>query len=74
MHANLGDSDKAIEYYEEALTIDTKNLTCSVKLGKLYEQKREFDKATKIYKKILKYDSNNFTGLLRLGVVFMRNN
>ena len=76
MHASykIGDNDRAIEYYEEALEINSKNIDLSIKVGKLYEQKREFDSATKIYKRILKHKPDNFTGLLRLGVVMMRNN
>lgn len=68
------DYESAIDQYEAAAAIESKNVECHIKLANLYELRRDFEQAIKIYKKILKHDPSNFQALMKIGLVYIRNN
>jgi predicted nucleic acid-binding Zn-ribbon protein len=54
-----GDIDKAIEYYENALSIDQSNIDVRLALAELYMEKDDPDAALVLYQEVLRMDKKN---------------
>lgn len=52
-HLNLGDYDKALEYYVKALSNDRNNFSLIEKIGDIYYNTNEYSKCLKCYEDIL---------------------
>jgi tetratricopeptide (TPR) repeat protein len=69
-YLKYGQSEKALEYCNRALKIDTHNATLYFAAGCLYEKTGENNKAVEMYKKSIELDPNNSNPYYNLGVFY----
>lgn len=55
-YVRLGELDKAIELYENALREDRDNMTCRYYLGKAYHEREDYAKALIQYKSVVEHN------------------
>lgn len=54
-----GDTQKAIEYYENALALDSTSIDVRLTLAQLYEQQKAYDSALVLYQEVIREDKKN---------------
>jgi tetratricopeptide (TPR) repeat protein len=70
----LGDIDKAIEYYQKAISINPYYATPHNDLGILYEEKGWFDRAETHYQKAIQIDPNYLSTYSNLALLYENRN
>lgn len=69
------DYSKAIQFYEDALKIETTNMALAIKIGRWYEKLNENNTAITYYQKAVEFDQNhNSAPIFRLAWAYIRNN
>lgn len=66
---NEGNTQKAISYYEKAVSLDKKNVTNRVALADLYLEEKDYDSALILYQEALNLDPDSkevYSGLIQL--------
>jgi tetratricopeptide (TPR) repeat protein len=70
MYNQKGNPDKAIEYYNKAISLDDKNSFTYVSLGNMYNQKGNPDKAIEYYNKAISLDDKDSFAYYNLGSLY----
>ena len=65
-----GNFEKAISYYENAMSLDKKNLRVRLALAKLYEKTGDEDAALVLYQEVIREDRKNRTACERLIAIY----
>lgn len=72
IYMTRGEEEKAIDYFNKALDIDSDNVEGCVSLGETYTNQNEFDKAISYLKKAVSIDPEKFLGHKLLGQNYLR--
>jgi tetratricopeptide (TPR) repeat protein len=67
-----GDIEKALQYIEQALALDSKQIDALLNLASIYLDKNLVDDAIEIYKQIISYDPDNMEVLVVLAQLFFQ--
>ena len=67
----LGQNDKALEKYQEALAVAPDNVTILFNLGRLYQQRKDYDSAIIYFKKVIDKDPTDFGAYLSIGFGYL---
>lgn len=54
-----GDTDKAIEYYGNALALDPDNIDVRLTLAKIYVERKDYNSALVLYQEVIRMDKKN---------------
>ncbi len=69
---DLGQLNKSVQEYENALRVEPKNLTFLCKIGYLYDKLQNVEKALKAYRKVLKISPEHVNANFQIGY-YLRN-
>ncbi|MGD0915686.1 MAG: trypsin-like peptidase domain-containing protein [Thermodesulfobacteriota bacterium] len=67
---NHGNSDKAIEYYQKAISIDSRYADAYISLGSIYYDKGEYDLEVNNFEKAVTIDPDKYEYLYYLGTAY----